>query len=92
MEPDRDVSCYVEDDTVQCTIDGQEPNQVIDEHRAVAKETFGDVASLESCAHLSEAFLRKRHNDEIPLTPQQHRQFAEAIITHGCPVHDFTHE
>lgn len=82
-----EISCQAEDDTVRCTIDGQEPDRVIDEHRDVARDTFGSVASMDSCAHLSEAYLQER---DAPL--EQRRDLGAALIVYGCPVHDFDHE
>jgi hypothetical protein len=82
-----DVSCHAEDDTVRCTIDGQKPDRVIDGHRETVKDHFGRVASMESCVHISEAYLQERDAPE-----KQRRDLAASLVTYGCPIHDFNHE
>lgn len=89
MPTDEDISCSVEDGEVKCHIEDVGEVEMIDEHREVVEEQFGDVASLESCARVNEYYLQENDFDSSEITRTQ-RMAGELMIRGGCPIPDMT--
>lgn len=84
---DDNVSCQVKDNTVQCMVDGQEPDRMIDGHRDIVEQELGQVASMESCSRLSEAFLQEYHGTSIDSPARTTTGLA--MVYNGCPIPEF---
>lgn len=90
MIRDEDISCHPDDDTVRCEIEGMGEVEMQDGHRDVVEEQFGEVASLDSCAHMSEAFLQEYHEGGEETPPRT--AAGVSLIYGGCPVPVFDEE
>lgn len=91
MVSDEDITCSVEDGEVKCYIEDVGEVEMKDGHREVFEKQFGNVASLETCAHGSEFYLQENDFERPEINPDQDA-VAKLLFIRGCPIPDMTSE